>query len=396
MPGAKSSTTTNSQSSTQPGFAPQVAGLTTAFNDARKAYGTASGAAAPTDFTAGLTPDQLATFHQMVGFGGNLASANAETGAGSNLLGAGADAAGGALDRLGAFNPSSTNNMDAITSGANKFVQGVDIPGQVKQAMQGAVETARDVTNPQIDNNAASTGNTNSSRTGLAQGLVDRALAEQGGNLGATLTNEAYNTGAGLAANQSSQNTSENLNAIEAALTGGTSLASTGGALASSGIDNAGKLFDIAGAGGAGEQSGNQDALTNELQQYESKVSSPYDALQGLMSIIGTNNWGTSSTGTSTATQTPSAFQVIGGLMNSAGSFLSPFKLSDRDYKEDIAVIGKLFDGTPVYRYRYKGSPRFEIGLMAQDVEKTNPDAVRSVEGVKFVNYDDATRHLVH
>lgn len=317
----KQETQTQTAQQTSP-WGPQASALSQAFSNAQKAYGTASTATAPTDFTAGLTPDQVALFQSMVGYGGNQSAANAATSAGTTALNAGTSGATDALTRLGAFDPSATNNMDAIQKGANQYVQGVDIPGQVKQAMQGAVETARDVTNPMTQNAAASNGNINSSRTAISQGLVDRGLAEQAGNLGATLTNQAYTTGAGLAANSASQNTAEGLSAIEQALSGGTNLAGSGANAISSGINDAGNLFGIAGTGATGQQAGNQADLTNELQQYQSKVSSPYDALSGLMSIIGTNNWGSNSTGTSNSqtTTTPSAYQIIGGLMNSFGS----------------------------------------------------------------------------
>lgn len=65
---------------------------------------------------------------------------------------------------------------------------------------------------------------------------------------------------------------------------------------------------------------------------------------------------------------------------------------SDERVKEDIEEVGKLDNGLTVYRYRYKGDPRFQIGVMAQDVEKREPDAVGSIFGVKHVDYLQATR----
>ena len=40
---------------------------------------------------------------------------------------------------------------------------------------------------------------------------------------------------------------------------------------------------------------------------------------------------------------------------------------------------------------RYKGAPAYHIGLMAQDVEKTAPDAVIEINGYKAVDYRAAT-----
>lgn len=65
--------------------------------------------------------------------------------------------------------------------------------------------------------------------------------------------------------------------------------------------------------------------------------------------------------------------------------------LSDERAKEDVARVGKTDDGQPIYSFHYKGSDRPEMGLIAQNVEKTNPDAVSEGEdGLKRVNYDKA------
>lgn len=68
------------------------------------------------------------------------------------------------------------------------------------------------------------------------------------------------------------------------------------------------------------------------------------------------------------------------------------FKGSDRRTKTDIKKVGQLDNGQPVYKYRYKNGGLMELGLMAQDVEKSIPDAViETPEGLKAVDYDRAT-----
>lgn len=84
---------------------------------------------------------------------------------------------------------------------------------------------------------------------------------------------------------------------------------------------------------------------------------------------------------------------TIGGglLSNIGGGLMSIF--SDERLKEDIAPIGELYDGTNIYSYRYKGDPVPRIGVMAQEVEKTNPDAVTEIGGFKAVDYGKATSY---
>lgn len=83
---------------------------------------------------------------------------------------------------------------------------------------------------------------------------------------------------------------------------------------------------------------------------------------------------------------------IGGGLLSSAGSGLMSI-FSDERLKEDIAPVGELYDGTNIYSYRYKGDPVPRIGVMAQEIEKTNPDAVTEIGGFKAVNYGKATSY---
>lgn len=83
--------------------------------------------------------------------------------------------------------------------------------------------------------------------------------------------------------------------------------------------------------------------------------------------------------------------QMIGGLMQGVGSMAGMAMMSDRRMKTEITQVGSLFDGTPVYRFRYRSGGPMQIGLMAQDVELTAPDAVIEVGPVKFVDYRKAT-----
>lgn len=60
---------------------------------------------------------------------------------------------------------------------------------------------------------------------------------------------------------------------------------------------------------------------------------------------------------------------------------------SDERVKEDIEHVGELDSGDPIYLFRYKGSDDPHVGVMAQEVEKKDPEAVIPINGVKHVNY---------
>lgn len=83
---------------------------------------------------------------------------------------------------------------------------------------------------------------------------------------------------------------------------------------------------------------------------------------------------------------------AAGGMLSGLGSVAGGlFSLSDERMKEDKERIGETDDGIGIYSYRMKGSPQTQIGLMAQEVQKKKPRAVkRRTDGLLAVNYDKA------
>jgi len=78
------------------------------------------------------------------------------------------------------------------------------------------------------------------------------------------------------------------------------------------------------------------------------------------------------------------------------GPAVSLFSLSDKNLKHNIQEVGRTFDGQPIYKFRYKGEDSYQIGLIAQNVEKQHPNAVSKSHGLKLVNYKTATDDAAH
>jgi hypothetical protein len=67
----------------------------------------------------------------------------------------------------------------------------------------------------------------------------------------------------------------------------------------------------------------------------------------------------------------------------------APVVPSDVRLKRDIVQIGQLVNGLPIYRYRYLWDDTLYVGVMAQDVAATRPEAVvRGSDGYLWVAYD--------
>ena len=83
--------------------------------------------------------------------------------------------------------------------------------------------------------------------------------------------------------------------------------------------------------------------------------------------------------------------QALGGIAGLGASFL----MSDVREKENIVRVGETDDGLNIYRFTYKDDPEHQqhIGVLAQEVEKTKPQAVATdAEGTKHVNIVRATQ----
>jgi hypothetical protein len=74
---------------------------------------------------------------------------------------------------------------------------------------------------------------------------------------------------------------------------------------------------------------------------------------------------------------------IKAGMFGGAGALA----LSDIRMKENIIRIGTRSDGLNVYSFDYKGGAKGQVGFMAQEVEGVYPEAVKTISGVKHVDY---------
>lgn len=140
-------------------------------------------------------------------------------------------------------------------------------------------------------------------------------------------------------------------------------------------------------AAGAQQQATKQAKLQAAYQQWMQKQAYPYQNAQFFANIaqgLGAGAGGTSST---TGPEPSLMSQILGGV----GAIGSIYGASDKRVKENIEAVGTLNDGQTVYRYNFKGDPKTQIGLLAQEVEEQKPGAVTQVKGLKMVDYKGAT-----
>ena len=142
---------------------------------------------------------------------------------------------------------------------------------------------------------------------------------------------------------------------------------------------------------GALQEDKTQAGLDVNYADWDTQQAYPYEQVTWLSNILNPLTGAYAGT-ESTGKQSTKSGGGLGQAIGTAASVASLFGFSDERLKENIEVVGQLDNGLSVYKYNFKGSPKTEIGLMAQEVEKTNPEAVRETpEGIKMVNYDAAT-----
>lgn len=152
------------------------------------------------------------------------------------------------------------------------------------------------------------------------------------------------------------------------------------------------------GQAGAGWDRQSQARIDADIARYDYDANKDWNYINRYLASLNAGYPGGETSGTVRGSAMPagrspdSVGSILGGIGSLLGG-LGPFFLSDERAKEDIEPVGALNDGQTVYSYRYKGDPRTQIGLLAQEVERRHPDAVRRhATGMRLVDYRRATR----
>lgn len=380
MGGNTTKTTENKETAPWTGQQPY---LTQAFSEAQDIYNTQKNQntqAYNGDFYAKPTQQMTSAFQNALGWGSGTgtqaANTAASTGAANSMMGT--QGTSGAL--AGLFGSAGQNATQNNINAASAYANNPTMDGMVDAAMRDSKRQLNEQDLPNLQRNAAATGNVNSTRTAISQGVLERGLADKTADVSANLRGQAYQNGLSLAQGDTA--------AKNAALAAAGGLA---GGATSAGTSALGQAADI-------NKTNTDNALTsttmlngfdqqvidNELAKYNYQQQLPWQNLNNFYGIVGSNNWGSKTTGTSTQTQTPSTISSLGMGLGVLGSL---FKCDIR-VKTDIHRVSTLSDGIPLYTFRYINDPLgvLHTAPMAQDVEAKYPEAVIEIDGVKHID----------
>jgi hypothetical protein len=325
--GGSSSTTNSTQwsdfnTNTSP-WAPQTDYILNAFKAAQGNYDSMRANPYTGQYQAGSTQQQRDAYGNAITQAQNQQSAvDGMIAQGQRNAAMGWDAANSATGALARFG--NTDQTANNISAAQRYASGFDTDGQVKAAMQAANRNAAEGGIPSLYRSSAAAGGLNSDRAALAQGVVERGLAETAGNLYAQLNNSNYQNGLNLAQGDNGRT----LQALTAAGQLGAGIGQAGVNEQTGAINTQGALNNQAQSAANGLQGLNQLDLSANLKNYLGKYQMQNDALSSLWNIIGARSWGGNqhttgiNVGNSTTTQNPSILSTIGAGIGSVGSLL--------------------------------------------------------------------------
>lgn len=205
-------------------------------------------------------------------------------------------------------------------------------------ALDGAIDAAsRDVTRnltesvlPGINRGAVASGNVNSSRAGVAEGIALRGAQDRIGDIASGMRYNAYDRGLAMSEAARIADNQQRLNAQTSAggLYGNIFQGGMGAGQAAQGQATANANAYVT-AGNAYQQN-DQNILNEAYQKYDMAQNQPFDALQRYWNIVGSNNWGQNSTSTST-TKGKSGGGVGGALQGIIGGAAAGFGMVPGD-----------------------------------------------------------------
>lgn len=314
---------TNQTQTTAPSWQPQVGALTTAFGGATDAYNKQLGMGPYSgDYVAAPNQTQYDAYGQAAQFGGaNGGVGQAQINAGQGLLGNYSNASN-ALG--GMYNFGSQDQTQNNINTANQYANNPYIDQAVNAATYNANRNAAENDIPNLYRSAASSGNLNSDRAALSQGVVERGMRENAQNIGAQMRQGAWQNGLGTALSQNAQSQG----ALGNAASGYAGLGAQGSGMMSQGINDQTNLSNLYSTAGSGLNALQQSILNNQLAKYQGNISDTWSPVQNLYGIAGANNWGTTqnTSGTSIGIspvqnqQRPGALSYLGAGLGLAGS----------------------------------------------------------------------------
>lgn len=254
------------------------------------------------------------------------------------------------------------NTAGNLVANAGQFVNNDLVNGQIDAAGRDIARNLGEDILPGLNLQASLSGNVNSSRAGAAEAIARRGAEDRLGDISSGIRSNAYATGLQMANQQTQQNISGGLGlgnggiatanagvggqqANNSALFGNAGVMGQGagilgqGSSLGAGLLSLGNQFGAQGAGmlsasGEAEQANQQKMLDELFAKWQGGQNQPWAPLNNWSNILQKQNWGGTSTGTSTApgddpfSTALGTFGMLAGSTNKGGKAFDSGSLS--------------------------------------------------------------------
>jgi len=227
-------------------------------------------------------------------------------------------------NNLAGFNPADPTQSNINNAG--QYANNPYLDGAIDAASRDVTRNLTEDVLPGINRGAAATGNTNSTRTGVAEGIALRGAQDRLGDISSTIRADAYNSGLGLSEqgrqanmNASLQGQSYGMDALNTAIGRGMDLRNQG-------LQGTVNMYDILGRAGGQYQADQQGYANANFERWKGQYDKPWDLLSRFMGAVGGQQWGSSTQQTTQDTTPGSWGGAIQGALGGASAGLGLYK----------------------------------------------------------------------
>lgn len=246
-----------------------------------------------------------------------------------------------AANRMAGYNPADPTQQNIQNAG--QYADNPYLNGAIDAASRDVTRNLTEDVLPGINRSAAGTGNTNSTRTGIAEGVALRGAQDRIGDISSTIRADAYNSGLNLSeqgrqANMQGQLTGQGmgLDALNTAIGRGMDLQGQG-------MQGTVNMYDLMGRAGDKYQQDQQGFADANYQRWQGQYNQPWDLLSRYMGAVGGTNWGSQ---TQSATTNPGS--TMGAIQGALGGAASGFGL----YKDFSGLMNAQTQPASQFQYQ--------------------------------------------
>jgi hypothetical protein len=301
--------------STSTPWGPQGDQLKNVFGDAQGIYDSQKGTPYYSgELYAGMDPLTSQGINANAGYatGAGADAASNVLSSGQNLLGAGQQGLSAYNSLMGA---ATTDPTQGNIASAGAYADNPYLSGQIDAASRDITRNLYENQIPGLNMSATGSGNMNSSRAGVAQGIMTRGAADQIGDIASQMRGNAYSQGLNLA----EQGRESNMGYMGQAAQGYGNVYGQGLGASQQGQNMTYQNNDALIQGGQLNQQDQQGQDNAGYQQWQGQDQRASDLLNRYYGIVGGQNWGGTATGSQPG---QSMFQtLLGAAAAGAGAY---------------------------------------------------------------------------